>query len=181
MAKLRGLERQQGPSTGLGVALGMWLLFFIGVVIFSGSVLPLQPNQIPPDTTEWKIGIWFGFIMVCLVPWLFGFAILWSGNNVQAVMENGVLNVRLFRGPAFIEWQDVKGVYVGYNKLGDWFFYIDTKHGTMIIGHRDKNIRKFANAIMKNLPEEKWSQALDNLLEVAELESSSSNRDITRQ
>jgi hypothetical protein len=168
VAKLRPLEHQQGPSTGLGVAMGMWPLFFVSIVVLSGAVLPLQPNQIPPDTIEWKIGIWFGFIMICLIPWLFAFAILWPGNSIQVVMEKGILNLRLFRGPTFIEWNEVKRVYVTYNKLGDWFFYVIARHGTMIIGHHDKKIKEFANAIMKNLPQEKWAEAGDYLLEAVQ-------------
>ena len=168
--KLRSLESQQ-PRTGLGIALGMWPLFFLGVLIFSGTVMPLQPDQIPPKTLPWTIGIWAGFLMFCLIPWLFGFAVLWPGNAIQVVMDNGILNLRLFRGAVFIGWDKVKNVYVTHSNIGEWYFYVTTRQGTMIIGHRDKNIKKFAEVIMKNLPQDKWARVEEYLLAATQQDS----------
>jgi hypothetical protein len=163
IVKLWDLATQQ--ASALQVAVALWLFALFGLLIFSGTIMPLEPDQIPDTTFEWTIA-WIGFISLSVGPWFFGFYMLWSGRAIRVVMWNGILNLKPFWRRVFIRWDEVKNVYVTYSEAGTPYFYLDTKHGSIILGLEDKNIDKFAEVITTNVPRDKWDR-VDEYLQFA--------------
>src|SRR4030042_281770 len=106
IVKLQDLASQQS-SKALTVALALWFLCSLGVLVFSGALIPLEPDQIPPDTLEWMITRWTGFVLLSVGPWLFGFYMLLSGSAIRVLMEKGILNLKPFGQGDFITWDEV--------------------------------------------------------------------------
>jgi hypothetical protein len=163
-------------ASALQVALAIWLFALFCLFIFSGTLVDL-PNAIPKNRFEW-MGAWIGFVLMSIGPWFFGFYMLWSGRAIRVITWNGILNLRPFWRKVFIRWGEVKNVYIWYSEAGTPYFYLDTKHGSIILGLDTKNIDRFAEVITVNVPREKWERAEEFLQYAKQEDAIEQNKDL---
>lgn len=174
VVKLFSLAMEE--ASALQVALAIWLFALFGLLIFSGTLINL-PDEIPRNRIEWTVA-WIGFVLMSIGPWFFGFYMLWSGRAIRVVTWNGILNLRPFWREVFIRWDEVKNVNIWYSKAGTPYFYLDTKHGSIILGLDTKNVDKFAEVITVNVPREKWERAEEFLRYAEQEDAIKQNKDL---
>lgn len=138
----------------------IWVLVVVFLGIFASCVLVVATG--PPFLGD---EAWLDFAMLFLivdvgsaVPWI---AFLNPYGNIRVVTRRGLIRRSpWFLGTQFVRWDQIR--WVKWVPLGNAFI-LSTEKGMFLVYSFLQNIEVFANAVMTNLPEQKWKKAAEML------------------
>lgn len=134
----------------------IWILIMIFLGIFASCVVVVAAGP-PFEASE----AWVDFVVLFLivdigsaVPWL---AFQNPYGNIRVVTQRGLIRRSpWFLGTRFVRWDEIH--WVKWLPLGNAFI-LSTEKGMFLVYSFLENIEAFANAVMTNLPEQKWKKA----------------------
>lgn len=133
----------------------IWVLVVVFLGIFASCVLFVAASW-PYGGGAWPEFV-MGFVVIDIgsaVPWL---AFLNPYGNIRVVTLKGLIwRSPWFLGTRFVRWDQIH--WVKWVPLGNAFM-LNTEKGIFLVYSFLENIEVFANAVMTNLPNQKWKKA----------------------
>jgi hypothetical protein len=167
MASITSLDRPFGEWDGVvaimrfpdGRKRAIWIFAMILIIFFFALTIYIAPVRF--QEPQWLNAAGAALFM-CLVgsaPWIL---LIEPYGNIRVITTNGILKRSPWTGAAFVRWDEIRSVR--WIPFLDSFF-VKSDKGLFAINHVYENLEKFAEGVLKNLPESRWIHAERKLRE----------------